>query len=79
MIVTYLCLWCLYQENNNALLQIVCSYHAMHLPQRGGEIAFKPLEHLQTVEYRRSSVSSLAQTEKHLDLNILDSLAAAEV
>ncbi|KAK1351380.1 hypothetical protein POM88_054401 [Heracleum sosnowskyi] len=43
------------KDNNNSLLQIVCSFYSMHFPKRGGEITFKPLEHLQTVKYRRPS------------------------
>ncbi|WOH13327.1 hypothetical protein DCAR_0832836 [Daucus carota subsp. sativus] len=55
------------KENNNALLQIICAYYSMPFPERGGEISFKPLEHLQTVAYQRPSVSSLTQTDKHLN------------
>ncbi|KAK1378180.1 hypothetical protein POM88_024924 [Heracleum sosnowskyi] len=36
------------KDNNNSLLQIVCSFYSMHFHERGGEITFKPLEHLQT-------------------------------
>lgn len=49
----------LLQANNNEPLQIVCGYHALPLPPRGGEIIFNPLEHLQPIKYCRPSVSSL--------------------
>ncbi|KAI3682632.1 hypothetical protein L1987_82739 [Smallanthus sonchifolius] len=41
------------KENKNDLLQIVCSYHALPVPSYGGKIHFKPLEHLQAIEYCR--------------------------
>ncbi|THU56222.1 hypothetical protein C4D60_Mb11t15020 [Musa balbisiana] len=47
------------KANNNEPLQIVCGYHALPLPPRGGEIIFNPLEHLQPIKYCRPSVSSL--------------------
>ncbi|MBA0675356.1 hypothetical protein Goari_016904, partial [Gossypium aridum] len=50
-------------ENKNDLLQIVCSYHALALPQRGSEIVFQPLEHLQAIEYVRPPISALAMDE----------------
>ncbi|TYH64168.1 hypothetical protein ES332_D07G247200v1 [Gossypium tomentosum] len=51
------------KENKNDLLQIVCSYHALALPQRGSEIVFQPLEHLQAIEYVRPPISALAMDE----------------
>lgn len=51
----------------------------MHFPERGEEIAFKPLEHLQTVEYQRPSVSALMQIEKHLNHLKWETLSASEV
>ncbi|TYH11212.1 hypothetical protein ES288_A07G240100v1 [Gossypium darwinii] len=51
------------KENKNDLLQIVCSYHALALPQRGSEIVVQPLEHLQAIEYVRPPISALAMDE----------------
>ncbi|MBA0791338.1 hypothetical protein Gohar_015919 [Gossypium harknessii] len=51
------------RENKNDLLQIVCSYHALALPERGSEIVFQPLEHLQAIEYVRPPISALAMDE----------------
>lgn len=47
------------QANNNEPLQIVCGYHALPLPSRGGEIIFHPLDHLQPIKYCRPGMSSL--------------------
>ncbi|PPS00969.1 hypothetical protein GOBAR_AA19701 [Gossypium barbadense] len=54
------------KENKNDLLQIVCSYHALALPQRGSEIVVQPLEHLQAIEYVRPPISALAMDESFL-------------
>ncbi|KAK8570054.1 hypothetical protein V6N13_002755 [Hibiscus sabdariffa] len=62
------------KENKNDLLQIVCGYHALALPERGSEIVFQPLEHLQAIEYVRSPISALA-----LDENYFSSFEAAEI
>nr|XP_043611448.1 uncharacterized protein LOC122583071 [Erigeron canadensis] len=43
------------KENKNELLQIVCSYHEMPVPSYGGKVHFKPLEHLQAIEYYRTA------------------------
>ncbi|KAK9057407.1 hypothetical protein SSX86_022242 [Deinandra increscens subsp. villosa] len=43
------------KENKNDLLQIVCSYHALPVPSYGGKIHFKPLDHLQAIEYCRTA------------------------
>ncbi|XP_038716859.1 uncharacterized protein LOC120010208 isoform X2 [Tripterygium wilfordii] len=61
------------RENKNDLLQIVCSYHALPIPARGSEIVFRPLEHLQAIEYRRPSVEALGIARKYID-----SIEAAE-
>ncbi|KAJ0792504.1 putative cDENN domain, tripartite DENN domain, DENN domain lobe protein [Helianthus annuus] len=45
--------WCC--ENKNDLLQIVCGYHSLPVPSYGGKIHFKPLEHLQAIEYCRTA------------------------
>ncbi|KAL0390876.1 UNVERIFIED_CONTAM: hypothetical protein Scaly_0444700 [Sesamum calycinum] len=66
------------QENKNDLLQIICAYHCMHLPERGSEIIFRPLEHLQAIVYRRPPVSSLGLCDKYLDLEIKDSKEASQ-
>ncbi|XP_062148406.1 uncharacterized protein LOC133857238 isoform X1 [Alnus glutinosa] len=62
------------KENKNDLLQIVCGYHALPLPAQGSELVFRPLEHLQPIEYRRPPVAALGLHE-----NNLDSLEASEV
>ncbi|KAL0418603.1 UNVERIFIED_CONTAM: hypothetical protein Sradi_1273800 [Sesamum radiatum] len=66
------------RENKNDLLQIICAYHCMHLPERGSEIIFRPLEHLQAIVYRRPPVSSLGLCDKYLDLEIKDSKEASQ-
>ncbi|KAK1428447.1 hypothetical protein QVD17_17281 [Tagetes erecta] len=43
------------KENKNDLLQIVCGYHALPVPSYGGKVHFKPLEHLQAIEYYRTA------------------------
>ncbi|CAL8178196.1 unnamed protein product [Prunus armeniaca] len=70
------------RENKNDLLQIVCGFHALPLPQPGSELAFQPLEHLQAIEYRRPPVTALGFDEKSLDSfedpGVNAKLAAAE-
>ncbi|KAK3405159.1 hypothetical protein EUGRSUZ_K01409 [Eucalyptus grandis] len=56
------------RETKNDLLQIVCSYHALPLPPRGGEMVFQPLEHLQAISYRRPPISALGLSKQLLDL-----------
>ncbi|CAI0386273.1 unnamed protein product [Linum tenue] len=48
------------KENKNDLLLIICRYHAMDVPKRGGKIVFQPTDHLPAVEYNRPHVSELA-------------------
>lgn len=67
------------RENKNDLLQIVCGYHALPLPQRGSELVFHPLEHLQAIMFRRPPVSSLGLCEKYIDSKLHDPLEVAEV
>ncbi|GJN30290.1 hypothetical protein PR202_gb18583 [Eleusine coracana subsp. coracana] len=55
------------KAHNNEPLQIVCGYHALTLPPRGGEIVFRPLEHLQPVKYSRPGLSLLGFGESILD------------
>ncbi|KAB2620393.1 hypothetical protein D8674_040006 [Pyrus ussuriensis x Pyrus communis] len=70
------------RENKNDLLQILCGFHALPLLQRGSELSFQPLEHLQATEYRRPSVAALGFDENSVDsfedpgVNVM--LAAAE-
>ncbi|XP_071720630.1 uncharacterized protein [Rutidosis leptorrhynchoides] len=45
------------KEHKNELLQIVCSYHALPVPSYGGKVHFKPLDHLQAIEYYRTAFS----------------------
>ncbi|KAL6271313.1 hypothetical protein ACE6H2_028224 [Prunus campanulata] len=70
------------RENKNDLLQIVCGFHALPLPQPGSELAFQPLEHLQAIEYRRPPVTAFGFDEKSLDSfedpGVNAKLAAAE-
>ncbi|XP_057964070.1 uncharacterized protein LOC131155149 [Malania oleifera] len=67
------------REHKNGLLQIVCGYHALPIPARGSEIVFRPLEHLQAIEYRRLPISALGFNEKYLDMVLQDSLEPSEV
>ncbi|KAK4761765.1 hypothetical protein SAY87_029649 [Trapa incisa] len=62
------------REHKNEFLQIVCSYHAMPIPARGKEIVFRPLEHLQAIQYHRPPTSVLGLHELCSDM-----LEAAEV
>ncbi|XP_048337469.2 uncharacterized protein LOC107405233 isoform X1 [Ziziphus jujuba] len=55
------------KENKNDLLQIVCGYHALPLPRQGSELVFQPLEHLQSIEYRRPPISVLGLYAKYSD------------
>lgn len=55
------------RENKNDLLQIVCGFHALPLPERGSELVFQPLEHLQAIQYRRPPIAALGFDEKNLD------------
>lgn len=54
------------KENKNDLLQIICGYHAMPLPQRGNGIVFQPLDHLQAIEYKRPPTSDLGFCNNYL-------------
>ncbi|XP_065873315.1 uncharacterized protein [Euphorbia lathyris] len=47
------------REHKNEPLQIVCGYHSMALPERGSEVVYQPLEHLQAIKYRRPTASGL--------------------
>nr|XP_004292250.2 PREDICTED: uncharacterized protein LOC101314825 isoform X1 [Fragaria vesca subsp. vesca] len=55
------------RENKNDLLQIVCGFHALPLPERGSELVFQPLEHLQATQYKRPPIAALGFDEKYLD------------
>ncbi|CAL4937618.1 unnamed protein product [Urochloa decumbens] len=74
------------KAHNNEPLQIVCGYHALPLPPRGGELVFCPLEHLQPVKYSRPGLSLLGFGETILDNDLTSAetnkvnarLAAAE-
>ncbi|CAN1270091.1 DENN domain-containing protein 5B [Linum perenne] len=70
------------KENKNDLLLIICSYHAMAVPDRGGKLVFQPLDHLPAVEYNRPHVSSLSFSRSFVDafnaLEVNAKLAAAE-
>lgn len=64
--------------HNNEPLQIVCGYHALALPPRGGELVFHPLEHLQPVKYSRPGLSLLGLGDTISD-NGLTSVEKTEV
>ncbi|XP_006649392.2 uncharacterized protein LOC102701985 [Oryza brachyantha] len=66
------------KAHNNEPLQIVCGYHALDLPPRGGELVFHPLEHLQPVKYSRPVLSSLGLGDTNLD-NGLTTIQQPEV
>uniref|UniRef100_A0A0D9VPH5 UDENN domain-containing protein n=1 Tax=Leersia perrieri TaxID=77586 RepID=A0A0D9VPH5_9ORYZ len=55
------------KAHNNEPLQIVCGYHSLALPPRGGELVFHPLEHLQPVKYTRPGLSLLGLGDTNLD------------
>ncbi|KQK23686.1 uncharacterized protein LOC100831773 isoform X1 [Brachypodium distachyon] len=55
------------KTHSNEPLQIVCGYHALPLPPRGGEIVFQPIEHLQPVKYSRPGLSLLGLVDTNLD------------
>ncbi|EER95503.2 hypothetical protein BDA96_01G539500 [Sorghum bicolor] len=65
------------KAHNNEPLQIVCGYHALPLPPRGGELVFRPLEHLQPVKYSRPGLSYNAFIKAETN-KINSHLAAAE-
>ncbi|KAH6771308.1 DENN domain-containing protein [Perilla frutescens var. hirtella] len=67
------------RENKKDLLQIVCGYHCLKVPERGKEIVFKPLEHMQSIEYQRPSLSDLGLCEKYLDRILNDSKEDSQV
>ncbi|XP_011656758.1 uncharacterized protein LOC101209770 isoform X3 [Cucumis sativus] len=56
------------RENKYDVLQIVCGYHSLPVPERGCELLFQPLEHLQSIEYKRPAIASLGFCESYLDL-----------
>ncbi|CAM0870724.1 unnamed protein product [Alopecurus aequalis] len=58
------------KAHNNESLQIVCGYHALPVPPRGGEIVFQPLEHLQPVKYSRPGLSLLGLADTNLDSDL---------
>jgi len=49
------------------MLQIICAYAAMIIPELGSDIVFQPLKHLQAIQYKRPSVSDLGIGENSLD------------
>ncbi|XP_022991951.1 uncharacterized protein LOC111488447 isoform X1 [Cucurbita maxima] len=70
------------RENKHDVLQIVCGYHALPVPERGCKLLFQPLEHLQSIQYRRPSIALLGFCEKYLDslnpVEVKAKLASAE-
>ncbi|CAH9132864.1 unnamed protein product [Cuscuta epithymum] len=67
------------KENNNELLQIVCSYHSLPLPSRGSNIVFHPLEHLPRIKFKRSSISELGVSNEDLAVEKQDLEMIAKV
>ncbi|XP_074268698.1 uncharacterized protein LOC141592043 [Silene latifolia] len=67
------------KDNKNDLLQIVFAYGAMPIPERGSEMVFQPLEHLQAIQYTRRSVSDLESVDSFLDTDVHDPVKSAEV
>ncbi|XP_073135449.1 uncharacterized protein [Henckelia pumila] len=67
------------RESKNDLLQLVCGYHSIPLPPRGGQIIFRPLEHLQAAEYRRPPISALGLCENYLDMEMKDCKKVTQV
>ncbi|KAL2893508.1 DENN domain-containing protein 4C [Bienertia sinuspersici] len=67
------------KENKNDLLQIVCAYSSLPIPQRGSEVEFQPLEHLQAIQYKRCSVSDLRIDESALDMKSSNPIKSAEI
>ncbi|KAL8494449.1 hypothetical protein ACS0TY_025311 [Phlomoides rotata] len=67
------------RENKNDLLQIICGYHCLHLPERGSKIRFQPLEHLQSIEYQRPHAAALGLCDKYLDHKLKDSNDVSQV
>ncbi|KAL9239078.1 hypothetical protein vseg_013430 [Gypsophila vaccaria] len=67
------------KENKNDLLQIVCAYGAMPIPEQGSEMVFQPLEHLQAIQYTRPSLSDLHSAVSFLDTDVQDPIKSAEV
>ncbi|KAG6426964.1 hypothetical protein SASPL_111203 [Salvia splendens] len=55
------------RENKNDLLQIVCGYHRLNLPERGSKVNFQPLEHMQPIEFRRFSAADLGYSDKYIE------------
>ncbi|KAK6940593.1 cDENN domain [Dillenia turbinata] len=66
-------------ENKNDLLQIIRAYHTLPVPSRGSEIVFRPLEHLQAIEYRRPTISDLGLVGKYLDFKLGFAIGPAEI
>ena len=82
IVVVYILIWYLLQENKNDLLQIICAYGVMPIPERGSGMVFQPHEHLQSIRYLRPSFSdllSVAGSAGSLDTNVHDPIKSAEV
>ncbi|KAK1260691.1 hypothetical protein QJS04_geneDACA002241 [Acorus gramineus] len=59
--------------HKNELLQIICGYHNLPLPQRESETVFQPLEHLQPIKYSRPSIPALCSVGGFTDAEICES------
>ncbi|KAJ8422064.1 hypothetical protein Cgig2_031785 [Carnegiea gigantea] len=57
------------KETKNDMLQIVCAYAAMTIPERGSDLVFQPLKHLQAILYKRPSVSDLGIGENSFNMD----------
>ena len=57
------------EANGNDSLSIVCAYHKLEVPPRGGSVVFQPLDHLQPLAYERPAVIPASLTGgRHIDL-----------
>jgi hypothetical protein len=57
------------EANGNDSLRIVCAYHKLEVPPRGGAVVFQPLDHLQPLAYERPAVIPASLTGgRHIDL-----------
>lgn len=58
------------EANGNDSLRIVCAYHKLEVPPRGGAVVFQPLDHLQPLAYERPAVIPASLTGgRHIDLS----------
>ncbi|GAQ83578.1 DENN domain containing protein [Klebsormidium nitens] len=62
------------EANGNDSLRIVCDYHKLEVPPRGGSVVFQLLDHLQPLAYERPAVIPASLTGgRHIDLALCKS------